>query len=429
MPDAVDLAVVCGRGVGGEGPALLAVRPTLVLGLGGTGVLACRWVEEYVRRRVGHVPPFLRFLQLDTDVPVWGGPPNASTADHLNLLKGRDLAAVCLDYAAHPTRHPHLAWMRHEGLEWGIRNNMHMPGPHLGRLAFVELREAVVRPAVMARFHALGAAPLAGPPRGQARFAMGHGAPPIVHMVCSVCGGTGAGMLLDAAYAVRWWSRECFPRQAEVVAHLVLPEAFRLDPLLRGKLEAWAATMLEQIELVCDGRRDDLPVRYRGTCAGAHRFGRDEPPLDLAYLVGGAGRYVAHLDRVAKTIARMIRAMAIEPLGAHLAARAAIARADVLQRLHPVSGRRRLFSTYELACGEAGGSPPGEDAGGPLRAARVRHGLSLDELEGYGSYVRANAEYLAQRGWEREDLWLDRGWYVAYRRARRQWARQVERFR
>ena len=45
----------------------IVVRPTLIVGLGGTGVIVCQWVEEYIRQLLGGVPSFVRFLKIDTD--------------------------------------------------------------------------------------------------------------------------------------------------------------------------------------------------------------------------------------------------------------------------------------------------------------------------------------------------------------------------
>ena len=51
----------------------IVVRPTLIVGLGGTGVLVCQWAEHYIRELFGYVPSFIRFLKLDTDAADEGG--------------------------------------------------------------------------------------------------------------------------------------------------------------------------------------------------------------------------------------------------------------------------------------------------------------------------------------------------------------------
>ena len=73
------------------------VRPTLVVGLGGTGTLMSRWVEQYIRELLGYVPSFIRFLKLDTDALEEGGPTNASQSDFINLFHYIDMGAVIRD--------------------------------------------------------------------------------------------------------------------------------------------------------------------------------------------------------------------------------------------------------------------------------------------------------------------------------------------
>ena len=67
----------------------IMVRPTLIVGIGGTGTLVCQWAEEYVRQLFnGQIPSFIRFLKLDTDALEEGGPPNTSLVDFYNLFQG-----------------------------------------------------------------------------------------------------------------------------------------------------------------------------------------------------------------------------------------------------------------------------------------------------------------------------------------------------
>ena len=43
--------------------------------------LICQWVEHYIRELLGYVPPFIRFLKLDTDASDEGGPPEGLMSD------------------------------------------------------------------------------------------------------------------------------------------------------------------------------------------------------------------------------------------------------------------------------------------------------------------------------------------------------------
>ena len=133
----------------------IVVRPTLIVGLGGTGVLVCQWAEHYLRELFGYVPSFIRFLKLDTDASDDGGPPEGILSDFINLFHYVDIGEVVRDNARYPEFHPHLDWMR------GFREDATFADygcqgiPRLGRLVFFELRETIVHEAVATRFSSL----------------------------------------------------------------------------------------------------------------------------------------------------------------------------------------------------------------------------------------------------------------------------------
>jgi hypothetical protein len=337
----------------------IMVRPTLIVGLGGTGTLVCQWLEEFLRNVLGVVPPFVRFLKLDTDALEEGGPPNAGRADFINLFQHLDIGAVVRDCARYPDFHPHLDWFKPLGdkldavfADYGCQGI-----PRLGRLVFAELRESVIHQAVSTRFSELRAASQVDMKGDMEQFEVIPGGAPAVHIAGSVCGGTGAGLLIDMAYNLRWWSREAFPRSAEVVGHLMLPEAFMIDPMLRPKLRAVAAATLEQIEFLSDPRRDDIPVRYQG---GAEQcFDRLTAPFNFLYLVNGQGDLgVGNRKHLVKMVAQVIQSMTLEPASKLVASESNNKLADALGLYDPASGRRQCFASYGMWYGV-----PGHDHG------------------------------------------------------------------
>jgi hypothetical protein len=86
-------------------------------------------------------------------------------------------------------------------------------------------------------------------------------------------------MLIDMAYNLREWSREPFPRKGEIIGHLMLPEAFAVEPILRPKLRAVAAATLEQIEFLSYPSRTDFDISYRGGVGKQQQAGRRAGPL------------------------------------------------------------------------------------------------------------------------------------------------------
>ena len=333
----------------------IVVRPMLIVGLGGTGGLVCQWAEHYIRELFGHVPSFIRFLKLDTDASDDGGPPEGILSDFINLFHYVDVGEVVRDNVSFPEFHPHLDWMR------GFREDATFADygcqgiPRLGRLVFFELRETIIHEAVATRFSSLRTSTQQLVEEQPDQFILAADGAPVVHIASSVCGGTGAGMLIDMAYNLRWWSRESFPKPAEIIGHLLLPDAFRVDPMLRPKLEATASATLDQIEFLSDERRPDVRVRYRSDRTGEDCFRRDTAPFNFLYLLNGqVDMGSGDRKHLVRLIARVIRAMAFEPLGQQVRSDANNKLAEILPQRDPVNNHRQCFSSYGLWCGTPG---------------------------------------------------------------------------
>jgi len=333
----------------------IVVRPTLIVGLGGTGVLVCQWAEHYLRELFGYVPSFIRFLKLDTDAADDGGPPEGILSDFINLFHYVDVGEVVRDNARYPEFHSHLDWMR------GFREDATFADygcqgiPRLGRLVFFELRETIIHEAAATRFSSLRTSTQQIVEEQPDQFVLAADGAPAVHIASSVCGGTGAGMLIDMAYNLRWWSRESFPKPAEIIGHLLLPDAFRVDPMLRPKLEATAAATLDQIEFLSDERRPDIRIRYRTSDGSDDCLRKDTGPFNFLYLLNGQVDMGSgdrrHLVRL---IARVVRAMVLEPLSQQVRSDANNKLAEILPQRDPVNNHRQCFSSYGFWCGTPG---------------------------------------------------------------------------
>ena len=333
----------------------IVVRPTLIVGLGGTGVLVCQWAEHYIRELFGHIPSFIRFLKLDTDASDEGGPPEGGMSDFINLFHFIDVGEIVRDNASYPEFHPHLDWMR------GFREDATFADygcqgiPRLGRLVFFELRESIIHEAVATRFSSLRTSTQQIMEEQPDQYILASDGAPAVHIASSVCGGTGAGMLIDMAYNLRWWSRESFPKPAEIIGHLLLPDAFRVDPMLRPKLEATACATLDQIEFLSDERRPDIRVRYRSDRSGEDCFRRDTGPFNFLYLLNGqVDMGSGDRKHLVRLIARVVRGMVLEPLSQQVRSDANNKLAEILPQRDPVNNHRQCFSSYGFWCGTPG---------------------------------------------------------------------------
>lgn len=330
----------------------MMVRPTLVVGLGGTGGLVSGFVEKFTKELFdGALPPFVRFLNLDTD-SLEEGAPDAGQADLINLFHHMDLGEVLRDFMTNPEMHPHLSWLKGIPLDTSSIDHGCKGIPALGRVVFTELRDSIIHQAVSARWSDLRANCKRRLLGEMEQFRIAPGGSPVVHLTSSLCGGTGAGMLIDMAYNLRWWSREAFPRSAEIVGHLLLPEAFGNDPDARPKLEANAATLLEQIEFLSDARRPDVYLEYART---KKRIKSHLAPFNFLYLINGQGTdATGDREQLVQTIARVIRALILEPIGQRVTSDVNNKSNDALTLKDPANGRLRCFSSYGHARGVPG---------------------------------------------------------------------------
>ena len=338
---------------------VIPVRPTLIVGLGGTGSLICQWTHYLIREVFGTIPDFVKFLVLDSDAMEEGGPVQGSfpASDFYNVFEDVHLGDVVRDFDEHQEYHPYLKWLQKLDLQSAVTERGCQGISRLGRVVFFETSERVIHRAVYDRFlsladHGLKYRVSSLPPERQFELT----GSPVVHITGSICGGTGSGMLIDLAYCMQRWAREHFTRPAEIVGHLMLPEAFAVDePRIRDKLRAVAGSLLRQIEFLMDSRREDVIVEYPNGVRG--KFGRQQAPFHACYLLNGYGDDGGDTrDDLAQMIGRMIRAMTVEPVGKTIASDVNNKQLDILAKNDRHNKHLLCFSSYGLRYGTGGAS-------------------------------------------------------------------------
>lgn len=178
------------------------LRPTLFIGLGGVAARVLRPLRRRLHQRFGDrlsIPSF-RFLLLDTDSTALR---DAEQGDEGEVLESDETLYLPLrkpaDYRAASDQL--LSWLSRRWL-YNIPRSLHTEGLRpLGRLAFVDHAETIVERIRQTLVEAVQ-------PEAEATSAstIGTGlrdASPRVFIISSISGGTGGGMLLDVAYAVR----------------------------------------------------------------------------------------------------------------------------------------------------------------------------------------------------------------------------------
>jgi serine/threonine protein kinase len=224
---------------GHESGAPGGYRPTLYVGLGG---LAGRVLRRLKRRLNDHfaeeghpaAPPCLfRFLHVDTDRMSLHLPPEGSRGAELSHEELLHCPLRLPEQYRDQTR-TLFRWLARRFL-YGIPRSLRTEGLRpLGRLAFVDHAEAV-----LASLRE-GLRRLTAPESRAAAAALGlrEEAPHVV-IVAAVTGGTGGGMLIDAAEAVRQALRD-LGLPEEICGMLLFAGGARADEAARARINAYA---------------------------------------------------------------------------------------------------------------------------------------------------------------------------------------------
>jgi len=253
------------------------LRPTLFLGIGGTAARTLRRLHQRLHDRLGSLAavPALDLLLVDTDLSV---ATQATQGEEAGALKPRQTLGL-------PLRSPHeyregseklLQWMSRRWL-YNIPRSLQTEGVRpLGRLALVDHAEEFfkrVRSTIKAMVdpEAIAASKQA--------FGLESGNPsPRVFLIASISGGTGGGMVLDVAYAVRKVLGELGLADDELYG--VLTHSTIRNPSAKDLALANAYACLSELQHYSTG------AGYPGDPAcGLPPCGRNRPPLRELYLV------------------------------------------------------------------------------------------------------------------------------------------------
>ena len=113
-----------------------------------------------------------------------------------------------------------------------------------------------------------------------------------VFLICSICGGTGSGTFLDIAYLVRHIAKDAGiddARAVDVIGMLLLPEVFHeISTTGWDRIRANAYAALLDMEYYNQPRRADEAL-YRVDFPG-EQVHVEGPPFSLAYLVSSSGK-------------------------------------------------------------------------------------------------------------------------------------------
>jgi hypothetical protein len=295
----------------------LYVAPTLLVGVGGTGVETIRLIKSRVKQAFGKLPGIVEFLTVDTE-PCPNLPGQERILDREFAYLGGYSASSVLDNL---DGHPHIKrwWNSHNVVTGSIHAGARQKRC-VGRLSLyvnwgrftrlLEPKTQRIREIVeKERLQTDGAAVERATGRVQ------------VYVISSVCGGTGSGTFLDVAFRLR----QTFGESADIVGIFLLPSCFLPDihsRQQRNRVMANAYATLRELNHFMKG--SPFEAGFPDKVLAPVPVGADAPhavtltrPFDSVYLVDRSNgqEYLSSLDAVRRMVAQNVFLEMVTPIG------------------------------------------------------------------------------------------------------------------
>jgi len=335
------------------------VAPTLVIGLGGSGVWTARRLKRLMRIRYGEVP-LIRFLLIDTDQAAFAPAPNLADAPDaervmLSLQNPEQVLASVRNKVGELKKlqewlpsNPPVHILRNANGVGGIRP--------VGRFALHVSLDSVLEKLRIALNSCLGIAQeLEIRLKERARSFQVDTNQVRVYIVGSLCGGTGSSLFLDMAVLTRELLRQIAPNAGvAIIGVFYLPSVFENEPSLRNNtaflsiVQANGYAALKELEYFCDAHRlQQQPFTFR--YPNLSDITVNMPVYDEEFVLerGTAdGRMLASRDEVLELVARALMIDIGSPVGARN--RAAHANIATVLAMEPCPRTQKLRTIHSL---------------------------------------------------------------------------------
>jgi hypothetical protein len=328
----------------------LTVSPTLVIGLGGTGVRILRQLKARIRHTFDPVPGIIEFLALDTE--PCSNPPGEERIFEREFayLGGYNATSILTNLAAFP--HIEDWWVDQRGIVDGTIHEGARQKRCVGRLSLY-VRWGAFRRLLDPKARAIRE--LLRKEETQQRGAEVDRATGRVKVfiIGSVCGGTGSGILLDVAFYVR----SVFGATVDIVGCFLLPSCFLPEIDSRpqqNRIQANAYAALREINHFVSGTPFDacFPHEPFRNAQGKKNTQTLTRPFDSVYLVDRSNgkEYLSGLPAIHGMVTQHIFLDMLTPLGKESGARRANVRdlADERVAVGP-NGTRQVLAVAGLA--------------------------------------------------------------------------------
>ncbi len=251
----------------------LDYSPVLIVGVGGTGASVLRCLKRRLGVYAGRDPGPVRMLLID-------GLPTEQHRDGVRFSEEEfydtayDPPGVQREVDAKNPAWAHIDWLpAAETYRLPAQGHGNQQTRCVGRLGFYQ-HFGAIEDRLEATLRKLS--PYAEPKLGQPARAIQ------AYLVCSVCGGTGAGIFLDLAYLIQ---KHLADRAgATLTGCLVLPGGFGGRDVDRRMIQANAYAALKELDHFMAARAFDCTY---GAAGSGRRVTVNKRPFDLCFLVEG----------------------------------------------------------------------------------------------------------------------------------------------
>jgi Tubulin like len=319
--------------------SIAELRPTLVIGIGGTGYLGVTAVKEKMMQMLPELVAegLVRFQVIDTPSQKIRHLPPSEYFACGGYNANRIIDAMHREHTYEhirpwfpPTLRPGQISSGAEGIR------------PVGRLCFF-LRRRRIEEILVGKMRALLDESL---PRRAAelgvRYITGDGLD--IHVISSVCGGTGSGMLLDLVYNLHWWAGR-LSDGVRVDGHLVLPEAFNVIGS-KDKLRKNGYATLAELDY------HTRTGEWRADYGDEGIELTNQAPFRYSYLLDGQTEEgTIDIESLAEAIGEAVLTFIYSPVGKQIEERAANYLPAELQALDD-RGMLCAYSTYGISVGE-----------------------------------------------------------------------------
>ncbi len=282
------------------------ISKRLYIGLGGTGVKTLIRTKKMFEETYGEIPPSIRFLGIDTDMQEFTKEVNA----HVNkkgLIENEKMCLSKNEQVQLKIDNPNrlYEYYKEELYSWMPQNQQNLKGIATlrnagagqirsnGRFVLISNAKqinAAIKQAIIDITNARN--------QDNKKYEIESGSSFEIHIVFSICGGTGSGTFIDVAYIARDAARS---ENVKIMGYAMLAGIFENDlgenQTPRVKPNAYGA-LLDLDWLMSGTRRDKIKLKYQGYEPDKDLFITNPYPFDAVTLIDGVNKQGMSYDKI-----------------------------------------------------------------------------------------------------------------------------------